>query len=161
MTSRFQRTATQLGATLRAAASVLVVCAAAGLPQAVAPAVAGAQDRAAAGRITGRIVDAQTGAGLSDVGVQVVGTSAGTMSGVDGRFTLNGVAAGTATLQARRIGYAPKTVTGIVVPAGGAVEQNISLATATVQLQAVAVTAAAERGTVGEALNRSAPRSAS
>ena len=37
------------------------------------------------GRIVGRIVDARSGQGLASVGIQVVGTTLGTMSGVDGR----------------------------------------------------------------------------
>jgi outer membrane receptor for ferrienterochelin and colicin len=100
---------------------------------------------AGVGRVTGRIVDAAT---------QIVGTTVGTMSGVDGRFTLAGVPAGPVSIQARRIGYAPKTVTGVVVPAGGAVEQDITLGAATVQLQAVSVTAAAERGSVSAVLDQ-------
>ena len=40
------------------------------------------------GRIVGRVVDATTGAGIADAGVQVVGTTLGARSGVDGRFTL-------------------------------------------------------------------------
>src|SRR5690242_14129090 len=56
------------------------------------------------GRIVGRIVDAATGAGIAEAGVQVVGTTLGTRSGVDGQFTLSNVPAGTVTLMARRIG---------------------------------------------------------
>lgn len=106
------------------------------------------------GRIVGRIVDAASGAGLADVGVQIVGTTIGTLSGVDGRFTLPAVPAGEVSLLARRIGYGAKTVTGITVTAGGSIEQSIALGTASVQLQAVSVTAAAERGTVNEALDQ-------
>ncbi len=107
----------------------------------------------ASGRVVGRIVDASTGQGLSDVSVQVVGTTIGTASGVDGRFTLNSVPSGTIDLRARRIGYAAKTVTGIELAAGGTVEQSIVLETATVQLATQIVTASAERGTVAEALD--------
>jgi hypothetical protein len=111
------------------------------------------------GKIAGRIVDASTGAGLSDVGVQLVGTTLGTMSGFEGRYTLPNVPAGTVTIQVRRIGYTPKTVTGILLEAGTALEQNISLQPATVQLAVQIVTASAERGTVSEALDqqRNAP----
>lgn len=109
--------------------------------------------QAAPGRLVGRIIDAASGQGLSDVGVQVVGTTLGTMSGVDGRYTIANVPAGTVTLQARRIGYAPKTVTGLELAAGQALEQNVSLAAATVTLQTVTVSAAAERGSVNAALD--------
>jgi len=36
------------------------------------------------GRIVGRVVDAQTGAGVANVTVEVVGAGIGTLSGVDG-----------------------------------------------------------------------------
>jgi outer membrane receptor for ferrienterochelin and colicin len=108
---------------------------------------------AARGRIVGRILDGSSGAGLTDVAVQVVGTGLGTLSGLDGRFSVNGVPAGTVTLQVRRIGFAAKTVTGILVNAGQTVEQNVSLAAATVQLQTTTITASKEKGTVAEALN--------
>jgi TonB-dependent receptor len=111
------------------------------------------------GRIAGRVVDARTGAGLADVGIQVVGavvdsTSSGAMTGVDGRYALPRVSAGTVTLHIRRLGYQAKTVTGVLVTAGAAVEQNVALDAATVQLQTTVVNAAAERGTVSAALDQ-------
>ena len=107
----------------------------------------------ATGRLVGRIVDAATGTGIADVGIQIVGTTLGTRSGVDGRFTLSAVPAGTVTIQARRIGFASKTVTGLFLDAGKTLEQNIALTAANVQLQAQVVTAAAERGTVNDAMD--------
>jgi TonB-dependent receptor len=107
-----------------------------------------------AGRIVGRIVDAGTGNGLTDVGVQIVGTTLGTTSGIDGRYAVSTVPAGTVTIQLRRLGYQPKTVTGILLNAGQSLEQNVSLQQATLTLQAQVVTASAERGTVNEALDR-------
>lgn len=111
------------------------------------------QTSATPGRIVGRIVDAASGAGISDVGIQVVGTTLGSRSGVDGRFVIASIPAGTVTLQARRIGFASKTVTGLYLDAGKTLEQNIALSAANVQLQAQVVTAAAERGTVNDALD--------
>lgn len=105
------------------------------------------------GRIVGRVLDAENGAGLTDAGIQVVGTTIGTTSGVDGRFTINGVPAGTVTLTVRRIGYAPKTITGIFLEGGKAVEQNIALSAANLELAAQVVTAEAERGSVNAALD--------
>jgi outer membrane receptor protein involved in Fe transport len=126
----------------------LVAVPAAGLAQR-APATA--TDRT--GRVVGRVIDAATGQGVSDVGIQVVGTRLGTMSKVDGRFTIPSVPAGTVTLQARRIGYQAKTITGIMLGAGGTLEQNITLDASVAQLSAQVVTAAAERGSVNEALD--------
>ncbi len=105
------------------------------------------------GRIEGRIIDVRSGAGLPDVSVRVVGTPRGTSSGVDGRYTIVNVPPGTLSLQVRRLGYAAKIVTGVVLPVGGAVEQNITLTPSSVQLEAVSVTAAAERGTVSDAID--------
>ncbi len=106
------------------------------------------------GRITGRIIDTKSGQGIPSAGVQIVGTTIGVQSGVDGRYTITRVPAGTTTLQVRRIGYGPKTITGIVVPANGSIELDISLSSADVQLAAISVTATKEKGTVNEALNQ-------
>lgn len=105
------------------------------------------------GRIVGRVIDHGTGTGLSAVTVQVVGTSLGAISGVDGRFVINNVPSGTVTLRATSLGFGVKTVSGIDVR-GGAVEQNISLETEAVEIGAVEVTAAAERGSVNRALDQ-------
>ena len=105
------------------------------------------------GRIVGRVIDATSGAGLVGVGVQVVGTAVGAQSGVDGRFNITNVPAGAVSLRAQRIGFQPKVITGLQLPAGQSLEQNVSLATAQVQLEAVTVTANAEKGTVNEALD--------
>ncbi|MBY0490736.1 MAG: carboxypeptidase-like regulatory domain-containing protein [Gemmatimonadaceae bacterium] len=107
----------------------------------------------ATGKITGRIIDAATGQGIAEAGVQVVGTTIGVQSGVDGRFTIARVPAGTVTLQVRRLGYGAKTVTGLMVSANGTLEQDISLKSADVQLAAVTTTANKEKGSVNDALN--------
>jgi outer membrane receptor protein involved in Fe transport len=106
------------------------------------------------GRIVGRVIDAATGQGIPDAGVQVVGTTKGVQSGVDGRFTLSSVDAGTITLQVRRVGYAPKTVTGLLLNGGQTLEQNVTLAVAAARVEAQVVTATVERGTVNDALDQ-------
>lgn len=125
----------------------------------LSPAVVTAQEAPAFGRVAGRIIDAKSGEGVAGVGVQVVGTAIGAQTGVDGSYTIARVPAGTIALQLRRIGYGPKALTGILVPAGGAVEQNVTLSEANMELAAVTVSAAAERGSVNAALNaqRTAP----
>ena len=106
------------------------------------------------GRIVGRVVDTETGAGLSSVTVQVAGTRIGALTSVDGRFVIPGVPAGNATLRVTTIGYAIKTVTGIEVRAKATIEQNIALDPSAVEIAAVEVTAAAERGSVNRALDQ-------
>lgn len=107
----------------------------------------------ATGRVVGRVVDAETGQGLSGAQVAVVGTAIGTLSGVDGRYTIAGVPAGVQSLQATYIGRARKTVQGVTVPLGGVVQQDIALTSAAIEIAAVTVSAARERGTVTSALN--------
>lgn len=109
---------------------------------------------ATTGRVVGRVIDAASGAGLSDVGVQVVGTTLGSMTVVDGQFAIGNVPAGTVTLQVRRIGFAPKTVTGLFLEVGKTLEQNVSLTQSSIQLTAQIVTAESERGSVSEALDQ-------
>ncbi len=121
------------------------------LPLLAAPAVA---QQPTTGRITGRIVDAATGLGVTDAGVKVVGTAIGVMSGVDGRYTIPNAPAGTVTLLVQRIGYGQKTVTGIFLDAGKSVEQNITISNVAVTLTASVVLATVERGTVSEAIDQ-------
>jgi TonB-dependent receptor len=106
------------------------------------------------GRIIGRVVDAQTGAAISAVTIQIVGTNIGQLTGVDGRFLIRGVPAGSVTLRVSSIGYSVKTITNVEVPANNAVEQNIALDTKAVEIAALEVTAAAERGSVNRALDQ-------
>ena len=96
------------------------------------------------GRIVGRVIDASTGQGITDAGVQVVGTTLGVQSGVDGRFSLANVPAGTVTLSVRRLGFTPKTVMGLQLDAGQTLEQSVSLTTAAARIAAQVVTASVE-----------------
>lgn len=117
---------------------------------------AGAQDASSTGptgRLVGRIVDAQSGQGIAHVAIQVVGTRIGTMSGVDGRYAIPRVPAGTVTLQARLIGYQPKTITGIMLAADKSLQQDITLEQSAAMLTATVITAEAQRGSTAEALN--------
>jgi hypothetical protein len=106
-----------------------------------------------AGRIVGRVLDAQTGAGLPNVSIEVMKSRLRVMSGLDGRYIVNGVAPGEIALRAQTLGYAAKTVTAVQVTAGRAVELNIALDPSAVELAAIEVTAGAERGSVSRALD--------
>lgn len=108
---------------------------------------------AQAGQVTGRVVDAATGRPVAAARVAVQGLQLAANAGVDGRYTITGVPAGPRTLTVTALGYASKTVTGVVVPAGGAATQDVSLSAATLLLESVTVTAQAERGSVTQALD--------
>jgi outer membrane receptor for ferrienterochelin and colicin len=64
------------------------------------------------------------------------------------------VAPGTVTIHVRRLGYTPKTVTGILLEARQTLEQNVALDPSSVALETAVVTATAERGAVSEALDQ-------
>ncbi|MHB1329746.1 MAG: TonB-dependent receptor [Gemmatimonadales bacterium] len=107
------------------------------------------------GRVTGRVVDAAQGAPVGGAVVELVGTPTPhrTTTSMDGRFTFLSVPAGEVGLRVRMIGFGPKLVTGVRVPINGVATQDVSLNAETVQLEELNVTAAAERGSVADALN--------
>ncbi len=116
------------------------------------PTLAAAQSPAT-GRIVGRVIEVDGGAGIAGARVAVVGTTQATTTSIDGRFALGDVAAGAVTLRITMVGYTPKSVTGVQVPAGGVVEQVVTLAATVVELQEVTVSAAVEAGSVDAALD--------
>src|SRR5438874_1227496 len=67
----------------------------------------------AQGTITGRITAQGTNAPLGEARIIVIGSNAAATSSQDGKFTVNGVRAGSVELQVLRIGFAPlkKSVT--------------------------------------------------
>ena len=93
----------------------------------------------AQGTIRGTTTDAATGAPLPNVQIRVDGTNLGAQTGATGEYTIAGVPAGTHSLSARRVGYAPEQAT--VVMAGAAtITQNFALRAAAVTLSEVVVT---------------------
>ena len=79
-----------------------------------------------AGTVTGQVVDSATRQPIADVAVVVEGTRLGAVSRDDGTFTIAGVPAGTHTVRARRIGYAPAFVT-VTVTSGSSVSVSFAL----------------------------------
>lgn len=107
---------------------------------------------AQAGRVAGRVVNPQ-GEPVVAAQVSVQGTALRTSTDVQGRYTLAGVPAGTHTVVASALGYSSKTVTGVNVAAGATATLDLSLATNTLQLEALTVTAESERGSTGALLS--------
>ena len=105
------------------------------------------------GRVVGQVFDGASGRPLNGAQVFVQGTQLGTLAGLDGRYTLSGVRSGTVEVTAMMLGYGQKTVTGVLVPNGGAVKLDIVLTVAAIELEGITVSAAAELGTVGSALS--------
>ena len=109
--------------------------------------------QAPVGRIQGVVIDAEGRKPLADAGIQIVGTTLGAMSRADGSFSIGNVPAGTVTIQVRRLGYQPKSLTGIFLNAGAVWQDTIALPPANARLAALTVTAAADRGSVESALD--------
>ena len=99
------------------------------------------------GRIVGRVLDATNAQPLSSVQVYVADGTQGSLTAVDGRYVIRNVPAGTYEVSAQRIGYATKTVTDVVVSAGQTATLDMTLALQALQLEAITVSATAERGT--------------
>lgn len=74
----------------------------------------------AAGSVTGRVTDAQSGTGIAGARVLVEETRIGATTDESGRYRLTNVPAGEHRLTARRIGYVPGTVTVSVADNGEA-----------------------------------------
>ena len=107
----------------------------------------------APGIVAGRVYDERSGAPLANAGVQIVGMTLGTMTADDGGFRIPGVRAGTVTIHVRRIGYAPRTITGLMLAEGATIEQAVALVPTAVELETQRITASV-RGSVSEALDR-------
>jgi len=122
---------------------------------ALVPAPPGASSTPAAqeeGRITGRVVSARTGEPVAGARVTVAGTELSARTAPDGRYTLARVPAGMREVRVERLGYAPKSVTGVRVEAGRTAELEVGLENETLVLQGVTVTAEQERGSTGALL---------
>ncbi|QCK16929.1 TonB-dependent receptor [Mangrovivirga cuniculi] len=93
------------------------------------------------GKITGKLIDSETGEGLLGANVVVAGTTTGAIADLDGNFTIDNVPAGDKTLDISYIGYETKKI-DVTVPEGGTVNVGtIKLELAAVGLSEVQVIA--------------------
>jgi iron complex outermembrane receptor protein len=99
---------------------------------------------AAAARQTGRLAGVVTDANqqpLSGAQVSLVGTRFGVITGVDGRYRLSGVPAGTYDVRVQRIGQRTQTLPGIAVRASEEATLDVRLEAAPASLGGVVVSA--------------------
>ncbi len=99
--------------------------------------------QAATGTVTGKVTDAASGRPVQDAQVRLVGTTRGAVTTADGSYRLTGVAAGTASLRAQRIGYTPVSKSATVV-AGGTAAVDFAMTQAVTQIDQVVVTGTGE-----------------
>jgi outer membrane receptor protein involved in Fe transport len=91
------------------------------------------------GSVTGRVTDARSGAGIGGAQVMVEQTRIAATADDNGRYRLTNVPAGTHRVTARRIGYAPRSVT-VSVTDDGEATADIALEISTSVLSEVVVT---------------------
>jgi TonB-linked SusC/RagA family outer membrane protein len=104
---------------------------------AVVPGVLTAQG---SGTVTGRVVDRASQSPVQGAQVVVVGTTRGTQTDQNGRYTINGVPAGPRDISVRRVGYG-QTTQRVEVTDGGTATAEFALATAATRLTEVVVNA--------------------
>lgn len=95
-----------------------------------------------AGVITGQVTDIQTGDELPGAAIEVIGTSLGAATNIEGRYRVAGVPAGEHTLRVSFIGYLSQQAT-VTVVAGQTVELNFELSFGVIEGAEVVVTAQA------------------
>src|SRR5574338_1078731 len=79
------------------------------------------------GRISGKVIDQQTGEPLIGANVLIVGTSWGAASGVNGEYLITSVSAGNYSVRASYIGYQDVTISDLKVTSGLTTRQNFEL----------------------------------
>jgi len=104
------------------------------------------------GRITGRVINGQTGQPIERAEVQVVGTLLRATTDLDGRYYVPSVPVGPQTVEIRRIGFTPKNVTNVAIAPDSTTVLDLTLTSAVFAVEAITVTAEAERGSVNRAI---------
>lgn len=97
------------------------------------------------GKITGTVVDANSGETLVGVNVFIEGTLIGKSTDLDGNYTIDNVEPGSYTLVASYISYNRKRITEVVVVAGQTIRIDFSLESEALNLGEVTVSASAIR----------------
>jgi outer membrane receptor protein involved in Fe transport len=105
-----------------------------------------------AGRITGRVVNSETGRPVERAQVQLVDVALQALTDLDGRFFLQNVPPGVHTVEVRQIGFTAKTVTNVTVTAGETTVLDVTLGSAVFEVEAITVSAEVEQGSVNQAL---------
>ncbi|HEX2094392.1 MAG TPA: TonB-dependent receptor plug domain-containing protein, partial [Longimicrobiaceae bacterium] len=95
------------------------------------------------GTVRGRVLDAATRRPIPEAQVALVGGTRRVVTDAEGAYTLTGIPAGGASLQASKLGYAPAT-TRVSVAAGETATADLSLNASALALEELVVTATGE-----------------
>lgn len=93
------------------------------------------------GKITGRVVDENSGNALIGANVMVEGTSLGSATDADGQFTILAVPVGTHIIRCDYIGYSSKRISNVAVSNGLTTTQDYKLAVSAIKGAVVEVRA--------------------
>lgn len=104
------------------------------------------------GKITGKVVDATDGLEIIGAAVQIKGTTKGTATDFEGKFTIENVEPGTYTVQVSYLSYSNKEISGVVVKPNGVVTLNVSLVSAANDLNEIVVQVEYKRETMNAIL---------
>lgn len=107
-------------------------------------AASAANAAAQGGTISGTITDAATNQPLVAAQVFITGTTLGSTTGADGKYSISGVQPGTVEVNVRRIGYG-STSRQVQVAAGQTATVDFALSSAAVSLSEIVVTATGEQ----------------
>lgn len=99
------------------------------------------------GKISGKVTDKKTGEELIGVAIQIEGTSFGTVTDFEGKFTLS-AAPGAYNLVFQYVSYNKKIVGGVVVIAKEVANINVAMEQASQELSEVVIKAEAKRENV-------------
>ncbi|MGV3706216.1 MAG: TonB-dependent receptor domain-containing protein [Arcticibacter sp.] len=102
------------------------------------------------GKIAGKVTDKKTGEALIGLTVKVQGSTKGTSTDVEGRYSLSGLTAGKHTLVFSYVGYTSKNVSDVSVRASQVTNMDIVMEEAEGNsLNEVVITASAKQESVG------------
>ncbi|PRY51429.1 TonB-dependent receptor [Arcticibacter pallidicorallinus] len=102
------------------------------------------------GKIAGKVTDGKTGEALIGLTVKVQGSTKGTSTDIEGRYSISGLTAGKHTLVFSYVGYSSKSVSDIVVKASQVTNADIVMEESEGNsLNEVVITASAKQESVG------------
>lgn len=96
------------------------------------------------GKLTGKVVDKDTGEPLPFVNIILEGTMLGAATDMDGRYVILNIPPGSYNVKAQYIGYRSVSVEGIRISVDLTTRQNFELSSATLELGEVVVTGGRE-----------------
>jgi outer membrane receptor for ferrienterochelin and colicin len=93
------------------------------------------------GKVSGRVIDTESGEELPGASIRIEGTTLGNMAGPDGSYFIISIPPGEYSVTASIIGYQSVTVTGVQVISDRTTEVNFKLKATALELEGITVTA--------------------